>query len=287
MKDEYIDDELLSLKLSYVYEYIDKLLDHIDELSEKTKDTLDNFDVNETFRLVHSLKGSAGTYGFKQISDIATYIENILSDIRDCKIKLTFEIVSFIIDSLTLIANIFNTVKVNYSSNKELDVDSCDFISEFKNVVYNYPDIYKLLFKQSINKSNVEVKKNLNEKQNNRIIKRYAIVIYSAKLSKEILCNVLKHYNFEVFETTSSFEALNHLLHNKCDFVFTFQVVEPFNGQSICALIKLNEKFSKIKTVFLTSNKDFNISKVLIQPDYFILIDNNLNKKIEEIINKN
>ncbi len=284
---ELLDEEFIQMQLTYLDESIDKIADFVDVLLDKSREDIDGFDVNDTFRLVHGLKGTAGTYGFKPVSDVAATLENLLSLIREKKFILTIDALSFIIDSLELIVEIFSTIKANYKKTKQLSYQNINCAEKFKDIIVNYPVIVKTLFKSEGSKAvpfKVKTATRSNDRAGESGARKRAVIAYNARFTKNIIARFLESKNYEVFETKSALEALTHICDKKCDIVFTFQVLEKFNGRSLCSVLKLNDEFSGIDVVFLTSDKNFNQDQLLIKPDHLIIIDDNLEANLNKII---
>ncbi|HOD39189.1 MAG: Chemotaxis protein CheA [bacterium ADurb.Bin243] len=284
---ELLDEEFIQMQLTYLDESIDKIADFVDVLLDKSREDIDGFDVNDTFRLVHGLKGTAGTYGFKPVSDVAATLENLLSLIREKKFILTIDALSFIIDSLELIVEIFSTIKANYKKTKQLSYQNINCAEKFKDIIVNYPVIVKTLFKSEGSKAvpfKVKTAARNDERTRETGVRKRAVIAYNARFTKNIIAKFLESQNYEVFETKSALEALTHICNKGCDIVFTFQVLEKFNGRSLCAVLKLNDEFSGIDVVFLTSDKNFNQDQLMIKPDHLIIIDDNLEANLNKII---
>ncbi|HBC75332.1 MAG: hypothetical protein A2008_01135 [Candidatus Wallbacteria bacterium GWC2_49_35] len=291
------DEEFIQLQLNYIDESIDKVADFVDKLLERSKCDIGGFDINDTFRLVHSLKGTAGTYGFAPISEVAAALENLLSLIREKKFILTIDTLSFIIDSLELIAESFNTIKTNYKKTKVLSSQQINCVEKFKNIILNYPVVYKLLFKsESVRPDSQtahykakppaadDAKPSGGAAGRKGKSTKTAVVAYNAKFTKNIVCRFLENKGYKVFETRSALEALDFICENGCDMLFTFQVLEKLNGRSLCAVMKLNDEFADVRVVFLTSDKNFKSDQLLIKPDHLIIIDDNLESNIGKLI---
>ncbi len=50
--------------------------------------------INQVFRSVHTIKGSAGLFGFEDIIKFTHVLENVLDDVRDCLIPVTADIIT-------------------------------------------------------------------------------------------------------------------------------------------------------------------------------------------------
>jgi|GEM_PF-4760160 len=283
------DEEFVQMQLVYLDETRDKITDFVDKLFDAYHSGVEGFDVDETFRLVHGLKGTAGTYGFRPVSDIASVLETLLSFIRDKKIVLTIDSLSFIIDSLELIAEVFCTMKSNYVNFRRFDIEKNDCLERFRKIVFKTPEIAKLIFKKEKIKdvpsdAKFEERKPCEGGSSKSEAKASAIVAYNAKFTKNIIKNCLEEFDYEIYETKSAIEVLERLCEKKYDLVVTFQVLEKLNGQSLTAAIKLCPEYFATKVVFLTSNKHLSKNQFMVRPDYFLVVDDNLNENISGIL---
>lgn len=55
--------------------------------------------INRVFRAAHTIKGSAGLFGFEQIISFTHVTENVLDDVRNCLIPITDELISLLMRS--------------------------------------------------------------------------------------------------------------------------------------------------------------------------------------------
>ena len=76
----------------YLEVFIDETKEHLQNLNtqilelEQTPDNMDT--INEIFRAAHSLKGMAGTMGYKRMQNLTHNMENVFSKVRDGAIKV-------------------------------------------------------------------------------------------------------------------------------------------------------------------------------------------------------
>ena len=75
----------------YLEIFIDETKEHLQNLNEQLlvlEKEPDNADtINEIFRAAHSLKGMAGTMGYKRMQRLTHDTENVFSEIRNGKMK--------------------------------------------------------------------------------------------------------------------------------------------------------------------------------------------------------
>lgn len=88
----------------YLEIFIDETKEHLQTLSEqlmileqepKNEDT-----INEIFRAAHSLKGMAGTMGYKRMQHLTHMMENALSEIRSGNMSVTEDLVDILFQCL-------------------------------------------------------------------------------------------------------------------------------------------------------------------------------------------
>ena len=99
----------------YLEIFIDETTEHLQTLNEQVlilEEEPDNIDtVNEIFRAAHSLKGMAGTMGFKRMQRLTHDMENVFSTIRDGKISVTPDLVDVVFKCLDAIEEYLTCIK--------------------------------------------------------------------------------------------------------------------------------------------------------------------------------
>ncbi|MBQ9511995.1 MAG: chemotaxis protein CheA [Lachnospiraceae bacterium] len=89
--------EYLGVFLDEAKEHLQALNDSIMTLEQEP----DNEDcINEIFRAAHSMKGMAGTMGYKRMQDLTHDIEDVFSDVRNGTLKITPNIVDTLFQCL-------------------------------------------------------------------------------------------------------------------------------------------------------------------------------------------
>ena len=109
------DPEMLQMFLDEASEHLGNLEPDLLELEDNKEHPEDDL-INRIFRAVHSLKGSAGFFGFENITKLSHIMENLLSMVRDGKLKPTSAMISSLLsgnDKLkTMIEDIDNSEDV-------------------------------------------------------------------------------------------------------------------------------------------------------------------------------
>ena len=99
----------------YLEIFIDETSEHIQSLSdcimtlEKEPDNKDT--INEIFRAAHSLKGMAGTMGFKRMQHLTHDMENVFQEVRSDKVKVTSDMIDRLFQCLDAIEGYLDTIK--------------------------------------------------------------------------------------------------------------------------------------------------------------------------------
>ena len=88
----------------YLEIFIDETNEHLQSLNEQLliieKEPENTDTINEIFRAAHSLKGMAGTMGYKRMQKLTHQMENVFSEIRNGKMKVTPNLVDVLFQCL-------------------------------------------------------------------------------------------------------------------------------------------------------------------------------------------
>ena len=121
----------------YLEIFVEETREHLQNLNEhllvlekepENKDT-----INEIFRAAHSLKGMAGTMGYKRMQNLTHNMENVFSEIRNDKMKVTSELVDTLFQCLdaleTYLDNIVNSQDEGTDDNEAIIKLLNDFLN--------------------------------------------------------------------------------------------------------------------------------------------------------------
>lgn len=99
----------------YLEIFIDETSEHLQNLSdcimdlEKDPENMDT--INEIFRAAHSLKGMAGTMGFKRMQHLTHDMENVFQEVRSEKVKVNSSMIDLLFKCLDAIESYLNNIK--------------------------------------------------------------------------------------------------------------------------------------------------------------------------------
>ena len=99
----------------YLEIFIDESAEHLQNLNDcimTLESEPDNKDtINEVFRAAHSLKGMAGTMGFKRMQHLTHDMENVFQEVRSDKIKVDSAMIDLLFECLDAIEGYLNNIK--------------------------------------------------------------------------------------------------------------------------------------------------------------------------------
>ena len=99
----------------YLDIFIDETNGHIQTLNDNImileKEPENKDVINEIFRAAHSLKGMAGTMGFKKMQRLTHDMENVFQEIRNDNIKVNSNLIDILFNCLDAIEEYLETVK--------------------------------------------------------------------------------------------------------------------------------------------------------------------------------
>ncbi len=88
----------------YLEIFLDETKEHLQSLSEQLmilENEPENADtINEIFRAAHSLKGMAGTMGYKRMQKLTHNMENVFSEVRNGKLKVNGHLIDILFQAL-------------------------------------------------------------------------------------------------------------------------------------------------------------------------------------------
>ncbi len=107
----------------YLEIFIDETSEHLQTLSDcimELEKEPENMDViNEIFRAAHSLKGMAGTMGFKRMQHLTHDMENVFQEVRSDKIKVNSAMIDLLFKCLDAIDGYLENVKASSDEGTE------------------------------------------------------------------------------------------------------------------------------------------------------------------------
>lgn len=121
----------------YLEIFIDETKEHLQSLNEHLlileKEPDNENTINEIFRAAHSLKGMAGTMGYKRMQRLTHDMENVFSEVRNGHLKVNSSMVDVLfrgLDALeTYLANILESSNEGEDDNNDILKDLNNFLN--------------------------------------------------------------------------------------------------------------------------------------------------------------
>jgi len=121
----------------YLDIFIDETSGHIQSLSDNIMELEkepDNKDVvNEIFRAAHSLKGMAGTMGFKRMQHLTHDMENVFQEVRNDNVKVNSALIDILFKCLDAIEAYLDTVKATSNEGTEENEALIKLLNDYLN----------------------------------------------------------------------------------------------------------------------------------------------------------
>ena len=120
----------------YLEIFIEESKEHLESLSQHLliieKEPDNEGTINEIFRAAHSLKGMAGTMGYKRMQRLTHEMESVFSEVRNGKMKVSSALVDVLFKGLDALEFYLGNIQENADEGTE---DYEDILSALKNIL--------------------------------------------------------------------------------------------------------------------------------------------------------
>ncbi|MEN9866845.1 MAG: hypothetical protein RL748_2435 [Pseudomonadota bacterium] len=244
---------LSQLKQNYIAELPDRF-DQMEAIVLQIENDGFNWDAyHELYRLVHSLKGSGGTYGLQIIGSICHPLEDYLNTLNEKSGLRQAEFGNIVLSYIDLLRDVGNRLHNRQST---------------------FHDIDAVLTKLS----------------QRAFAPRYsALLVENSAVVIKILRQNLAPFNFRVAVEYDGYLALGRALIEPFDLIISGQEVKQLNGWAFLSALKLARGInSDIPAILISSNSDMDKADF---PGEFLLckddqLGNNLRKTLQIIVSK-
>ena len=121
----------------YLEIFIDETKEHLQSLNtsilDLEQDPASMDTVNEIFRAAHSLKGMAGTMGFKRMQALTHDMENVFSEVRNGTFAVTAEIIDVLFQCLDALDEYLNNIQASADEGTNDNKNLIDALNGFLN----------------------------------------------------------------------------------------------------------------------------------------------------------
>ena len=122
----------------YMSMFLEESMDNLQTLNEALLDLEqepnDIDKLNQIFRVAHTIKGMAATMGFNNIAELTHKMEDILSEFREGKLKVTREVVTVLFDCLDTLERMVRNIEEGNKEIVEIDniIEALDRVGKFE-----------------------------------------------------------------------------------------------------------------------------------------------------------
>ena len=215
--------------------FLDDLPERIIKIEDKIMSSREGDSYDELFRMVHSLKGSAGSYNFHEITKIAHDMEDVMLTLMQrgqINKPSTLEILLKFIDVLR---------------------DATNSLIETKTILIGIDERLEILRRQIF-----EEELNI-------------LVVEPSKLYASMVEYSLEGLSINFTFSQNGLEALDSLLFHKYDLLITSLESSRLNGDALVAALRLVNNFNKhIKVILITSRS---MDKIANKDDFDAILD--------------
>ena len=214
MSDTSVTDLLEHLREGYLSD----LPSRVNEIEDEVISSKDSDSYNELFRIVHSLKGSAGSYNFHVVTKIAHSMEDVMLALMQRGQFGTEPTIDLLLKFIDIMRDTIDSLVTT----KETPLDVDERVDVLRAQVFT--ETLKIL------------------------------VVEPSKLYASLIEHTLQNLPIDFTFTTDGMHALDNLLLNKYDLLITSLESSRLNGDALVAALRLSHSFNrKIKAILITS----------------------------------
>jgi len=122
----------------YMDMFIDESKEHLQHMNDilliLEKNPEDEKELNELFRIAHTIKGMSGTMGFNHVLNLTHQMENVMDLVRNHKLRVTGDVVDLLFECLDQLEQY--VIKIE-NDQKEGDNVSDDLVEKLQQLTIN------------------------------------------------------------------------------------------------------------------------------------------------------
>jgi len=239
---------LRQLRVNYLAEMQEKLSEIEGDLLalERTDRFGEGFE--RCYRRVHSLKGSAGTYGLPIISKISHQLEEHLNLFASDRARLTSELLDRCLAHIDLMRKA-----------QEAAQQGAEHFND--------------------------IEESLHELRGMLLGSRFsALIVETSKVNIKLCTEIMKDYPAHVTVIDSGYQALELLLNQKYQLLITGMEVKLLNGLALVAAVRMSARGNQdIQAILLTSSK-LPPFKRNVDPNFIVARDSHFSENLARAI---
>ena len=272
---EFQKDELNEILNIFQQESSEIIVSMDEKLLRLEKDSTDKDLAMHLFRDAHSLKGSARMLGFEEIQNIAHKIEDIISLIREDKLKITSNITDTISECLDFILMLINKTVAQKEEYKSPEYQL--YIEKLKNISKEEQEIDYISLENEFEPDKKEILAKFEEIEN--IVIDILYIVSKTRIDKnynQIYEIERKIADFQSLTSTIKNEHFNSIKNTAHNILNAIDKFRTSDNKAFSFLDVNNSTTSFIEALYHFAQKE----KIKIK-DFYEIVENKLNKKEE------
>ncbi|MBE5940516.1 MAG: chemotaxis protein CheA [Lachnospiraceae bacterium] len=250
----------------YLEIFIDETNEHLQSLSDQLmilENEPGNTDtINEIFRAAHSLKGMAGTMGYKRMQNLTHNMENVLSEIRNGKMGVSADLVDVLFQCLDALQVYLDNIQQSANEGEEDNEAIVSRLNDILNGKSSAPvnEVKAEPVKETKSETKLEIK--FADFECNAVSKALekGMNIYSLTVHVDENCILKAARAFLVFksledygEVIKSVPSAQDIEDERFDLTFNVIIVTNESLDKIVATVKNVSEIREVETVVITS----------------------------------
>ncbi|ENZ02292.1 hypothetical protein HMPREF1092_01527 [Clostridium thermobutyricum] len=254
----------------YMTMFLEESMENLQTLNEslleleKSPEDVDT--LNKIFRVAHTIKGMAATMGFNDIADLTHSMEDVLSEFRDGKMKVTQNVVTVLFDCLDTLEKMINIIE-----------EGSDSVIDIKKIIEDLEKTKKVDLEESkeeeveildskeslkLNEYDLSIIKQAIERDYNAL--ELIIVLSQTTLLKSARAFLIVQDLEQKGEIIKSNPSTEKIENEEFDFTLEFIILTTSTKEEIKSLIEnISEVESvEVKNVEITKMKNISKSKI-------------------------
>ena len=220
-------------------------------LNELKKNNNLEFNFKELYRLAHSLKGNASTYGFNAIAMVTHALESEFENLKDKLENASPEFFVYCFGFIDLIHESIGELQLGESRIEDLEQNVADLRT-------NSP-FYR---------------------------KHSALIVEPSRFTEQQYEKSIATFPISIRTAESVYLALNSLLQERFDFLLTSYTTLDLNGIALIAAAKMTPDIAKRTTCILITSESGLHFDPTVKPDFIVKKSTKMMETLQAIIEK-
>jgi len=193
-------------------------------------------DINDIFRAIHTIKGTADLLGMTEVVNLTHRAEDLLSEVREDRLKFTKNIYHLFMELKKLLVKMVDSIL----NGVDIDLDT----------------------KKLILACETDMLKYINHNNEDKTIPKTILVVDDSSLVREQIKFIANDAGFVVLLADSKDLALEKLDEHRVDIIFCDVATPMFDGIDLIKSLKEIDKFLNIPIVLLVTEQTQEMLKI-------------------------